>query len=76
MRRYLFQIVFAEHHDCLWMVTNEATNFDVVTLTNDDGQVAFVHEHGQRLMGFVNERAGGVDHFMATIAPCHAIGIG
>ncbi len=76
MRGNLIQIGLRKHHNGLRMIANESANLHMRALADDDGLVALPHEHGQRLMGLVNERAGRVGYLSPALSPGGPIRIG
>jgi len=72
----LIQIGLREHDHSLWMIANEATDLDMRALADDDGMVTFTHEHGESLMGLVNEGAGRVGDLAPALTPRGTIDIG
>ena len=57
------------------MIADEATDLDMRALADDDRMVTFTHEHGESLMGLVNERAGRVGDLAPALTPGGAIHI-
>ena len=70
------EIGFFKHDDCLRKVADEAANFDVLALADDDGLVAIADESGEGVVGFFNERAGGVDDAVTSVLPGLAMFVG
>ena len=65
----LIQIGLREHDHGLRMIADEATDLDMRALADDDRLVTFTHEHGESLVGLVNERAGRVGEFVTVLSP-------
>ena len=69
MRGDLIQIGLGKHDDGLRMIADEAAHLEVSVLTDDDGLITLAHEHGESLVGLVNERAGRVGDLVAVLTP-------
>ncbi len=69
VRRNLHEIALIKNDNGLRKVANEAANFDVLILTDDDGLVSVAHECGERVVRFFDERTGGVDDGVTGALP-------
>ena len=76
MNWHSMKVGFFKHDNGGRKVTNEAAYFDVLALADDHWLVAFVHQHGERVMRFFDERTGGVDDRVASALPSLAVVVG
>ena len=61
-------IGLVQHDVEVGQVFGHAADFDVVTLADDDRVISIADEGGDRLVGDVHQRAGGLDNFQAERA--------
>jgi hypothetical protein len=76
MRGNLHKVGFFKHDDGLRKVADEAANFDVLALADDDGLVTIADERGEGVVRFFDERAGGVDDGVTGALPCMTVFVG
>jgi hypothetical protein len=76
MHGNLREVGFFKHDDSLRKVADEAANFDMLALADDDGLVAIADEDGEGVMRFFDERAGGVDDAVTSVLPSLTMFVG
>lgn len=76
MRWDFTEIAFIENDNGLGKVADEAAHFDMLTLPDDDGLIAVIHECGERVMCLFHKRTGGVDDIVSCLLPSLAMLVG